>query len=104
MSTKVNLGWLSDTNGNKIAPKTLISQVISDDGVALEEKLDNIHVITEDNKNEDIPEHAVLVVDTTEDDLGGGGVETDYILTEQDKSAIAAMVLANFIDVTEVAL
>ena len=42
MSTTVNYGWLKDKNNNKIAPKTLSSQVITNDGTSLEDKIDGI--------------------------------------------------------------
>ena len=46
MSTVIKTGWLKDKNGEKFAPKTLTSQVITSDGVALEsaieEKLDEL--------------------------------------------------------------
>ena len=32
MSTEIIAGWLKDNDGNKFAPKTLVSQVINDDG------------------------------------------------------------------------
>lgn len=39
MSTTVKAGWLKDSQGNKFAPKTMSSQVITNDGVVLEEKI-----------------------------------------------------------------
>ena len=39
MSTTVKAGWLKDNQGNKFAPKTMSSQVINDDGILLEEKI-----------------------------------------------------------------
>jgi hypothetical protein len=42
MSTTVKTGWLNDKNGEKFAPKTLISQVQDNDGVLLEDKLNNL--------------------------------------------------------------
>ena len=39
MSTTVKAGWLKDSQGNKFAPKTMSSQVIRDDGVVLEDKI-----------------------------------------------------------------
>ena len=38
MST-VKTGWLEDNNGEKFAPKTLVSQVMTSDGVNLEYKI-----------------------------------------------------------------
>ena len=39
MSTTVKTGWLKDKNGEKFAPKTLSSQVVTNDGTILEDKL-----------------------------------------------------------------
>ena len=39
MSTTVKTGWLKDNNGEKFAPKTLISQVQTNDGTLFEEKI-----------------------------------------------------------------
>ena len=39
MSTTVKIGWLKDSNGEKFAPKTLISQVQTSDGILLEDKI-----------------------------------------------------------------
>ena len=39
MSTTVKIGWLMDKNGDKFAPKTLISQIQTNDGILLEEKM-----------------------------------------------------------------
>ena len=41
MGNKVNLGWLQDASGERIAPKTFMSQVLSEDGENLEKILDN---------------------------------------------------------------
>ena len=41
MST-IKTGWLNDKNGEKFAPKTLISQVQDANGVLLEDKLNNL--------------------------------------------------------------
>lgn len=39
MSTTVKAGWLKDSQGNKFAPKTIASQVMTNDGVTIESKL-----------------------------------------------------------------
>jgi hypothetical protein len=39
MSITVKTGWLKDSNGDKFAPKTLASQVQTDDGTLLEDKI-----------------------------------------------------------------
>lgn len=38
---KINLGWLKDKNGEKFAPKTITTQVISETGKNLEDRLEN---------------------------------------------------------------
>ena len=38
MST-INIGWLKNNNGEKFAPKTLSSQVMTSDGITLEDKI-----------------------------------------------------------------
>lgn len=39
MST-INIGWLKNKNGEKFAPKTLVSQVVTQDGIALENSIE----------------------------------------------------------------
>ena len=39
MSTTIKTGWLKDNNGDKFAPKTLSSQVVTSDGATLESKI-----------------------------------------------------------------
>lgn len=39
MSTTINTGWLKNNNGEKFAPKTLSSQVLTNDGTSIESKL-----------------------------------------------------------------
>jgi len=36
MSSTVNAGWLKDNNGDKFAPKTIASQVVTNDGISIE--------------------------------------------------------------------
>lgn len=43
MSTTVKTGWLKDSNGEKFAPKTLISQVQASDGSLLEDKISDLN-------------------------------------------------------------
>lgn len=51
MST-VNTGWLKDDNGEKFAPKTLSSQVITNDGVTLESVInENISTLEKNKSN-----------------------------------------------------
>lgn len=57
MSTIINTGWLNDDNGDKFAPKTLSSQVITSDGITLESKiqtdLDTLHDLVGDTSVSD---------------------------------------------------
>lgn len=39
MSTTIKTGWLKDSEGNKFAAKTLMSQVQTNDGISLEDKI-----------------------------------------------------------------
>lgn len=41
MSNVVKTGWLNDKSGDKFAPKTLSSQVVTQDGSTLESKIEN---------------------------------------------------------------
>ena len=56
MSTTVNVGWLKDNNGEKFAPKTLSSQIVTNEGTLfaeeIQEKIDNIDVGIEITKAE----------------------------------------------------
>ncbi len=49
MSTTVKTGWLKNNNGEKFAPKTLVSQVVTNDGVTLENKLNEDYLLLENN-------------------------------------------------------
>lgn len=40
MSQIINVGWLKDNTGEKFAPKTLVSQVVTNDGVQLNDKIE----------------------------------------------------------------
>ena len=44
MSSTVKIGWLKDSNGEKFAPKTLVSQVQTKDGKSMEDWLDEATV------------------------------------------------------------
>lgn len=37
--TTINTGWLKNNNGEKFSPKTLSSQVVTPDGILLEDKI-----------------------------------------------------------------
>jgi lysophospholipase L1-like esterase len=50
MATTVKTGWLRNENGDKFAPKTLISQVQTNDGVLLEEQITSLSETIEELK------------------------------------------------------
>lgn len=56
--TTIKTGWLLDNNGEKFAPKTLLSQVSTNDGILLERKIETdlsnleTQIITEKSKRE----------------------------------------------------
>ena len=39
MTETINIGWLKDNNGGKFAPKTLTSQIQTNDGILLDNKI-----------------------------------------------------------------
>lgn len=73
MPTTVKTGWLKDKNGDKFAPKTLVSQVQTNDGILLEDKISDIenaasraaYINIEDNENVEVPEGGGTSIDVT---------------------------------------
>ena len=65
MSTTIKTGWLNDEQGNKFAPKTLTSQVQTNDGVLLEDK---IQIDIEAAKTEILDKVALESIDAPIDD------------------------------------
>lgn len=87
MATKVSIGWLQDKNGDKFAPKTLLSQVQTLDGILLEDKL---------RAEFDSMKEEIL------DSIGSVSVETDIELSAESSNPVANWVLANeFDEITE---
>ena len=58
MATTINVGWLNDKNGDKFAPKTLSSQVITSEGITLENKIAEDMAILENEMNTALEEKA----------------------------------------------
>lgn len=54
MSTTVNKGWLKTDQGEKIAPKTLLSQVLTVEGESAENYINDAVYIDEDNTDGDM--------------------------------------------------
>ena len=84
MSTTVNTGWLKDNYGEKFAPKTLASQVVTPDGKSfveeIQEQLENVDVGIEITKAEYDALGDVVLTDgktyfITDIDGGGSGGE-----------------------------
>lgn len=82
MSTTVNTGWLKDNYGEKFAPKTLASQVVTPDGKSfveeIQEQLENVDVGIEITKAEYDALGDVVLTDgktyfITDIDGGGSG-------------------------------
>lgn len=82
MSTIVNTGWLKDNYGEKFAPKTLASQIVTPDGKSFEEEiqaqLENVDVGIEITKEEYDALGDVVLTDgktyfITDIDGGGSG-------------------------------
>ena len=68
MSTTVNTGWLKDKNGDKFAPKTLSSQVMTSEGVALESKINSDLAVLDSSKADLNHNHNNIYYDKTEID------------------------------------
>lgn len=60
MSNLIKTGWLEDNDGNKFAPKTLSSQVVTPDGTLLEDKIQSEFDKTS-NKVDNLSEEVVEV-------------------------------------------
>lgn len=67
MSTTVKTGWLNDKNGDKFAPKTLLSQIMTSDGTTLESKIEN-DLVTKEDMNAAIEQSSQVQIITWEAD------------------------------------
>lgn len=92
MSTTVKTGWLHDKNGDKFAPKTLISQVQTSDGILLEDKIQS----DLDTAKEDILANVSIDVDTALSSTSTNPVQNKVIDAEFDamSDAMGALELA----------
>jgi hypothetical protein len=85
MSTTVKTGWLKDENGDKFAPRTLTSQVQTNDGILLDDKiqkLDNLaNVATSGSYNDlaDKPTIPTLATETWTFTLEDGSTVTKAV-------------------------
>lgn len=105
MSTTINTGWLKDNNGEKFAPKTLVSQVITSDGKLFEDEiksqLDNIDVGIEITKAEyDALGDAVLTDGKTYfiTDAGNEGGSAKDVVFDNKASGLGAVNVQDAID------
>ena len=87
MSEIINMGWLTDNNGNKFAPKTLITQVQTVDGTLLDNKLESDMNLLRD----ELKAYA--------DDVASGQVSADH--NHDDKYYTEAELDAKFDEVDE---
>ena len=62
----INKGWLKNNKGEKFAPKTLVSQVITPDGIAFDKK------INEEYATKEAVQHLSKEIDDLQSLLGGG--------------------------------
>ena len=58
MSESVKRSWIVDKNGNKIAPRTFTSQITTDDGTLLDQKLENDLLALKSETDEKLVEEA----------------------------------------------
>lgn len=105
MSNVVKTGWLNDKSGDKFAPKTLSSQVVTQDGSTLESKIENNYAKKEDAKPYTDKEIAALskqiaFVDTEDnedvnDPYDGGTIVVDSELSLESENPVQNKVVAN---------
>ena len=95
MSTTIKAGWLKDKQGNKFAPKTLSSQVITTEGLSLEDKItEDLNTLDIELKNHTHEISEVENLQTTLDDkvsvsttINGKPLASDITLTASDVNA-----------------
>lgn len=80
MSTTIKTGWLTNHNGEKFAPKTLISQVQTSDGTLLEDKIQ----ADLDTIKSEILENYTITVDDALSSESTNPVQNKVINTEFD--------------------
>ena len=76
MSDIIKTGWLEDNDGNKFAPKTLSSQVVTPDGTLLEDKIQSELDKTSD-KVDNLSEEVVTVKESMSSGVTGQFATSD---------------------------
>ena len=93
MSTTIKTGWLEDNNGEKFAPRTITSQITTNDGTSLEQKIET-DILNSINEAKEYTDEKVNVLNETIENkvekIDGKGLSTnDY--TDKDKEKIDAI-------------
>ena len=76
MSTPIQTGWLKNNNGEKIAPKTLVSQIQENDGTSLETKLQNLAYLNEEDNE--------IITDVEEEHSGSVSIDDSLSTTSKN--------------------
>ena len=58
-TTTVNTGWIKDDNGEKFAPMTLSSQVITGDGISIDAAINGLNTNNDDKEFKEILIHTI---------------------------------------------
>lgn len=81
MSTTVKTGWLNDKNGDKFAPKTLVSQVQTSDGILLEDKIQADLEAVKSYADSIVPEIVTEVTsEVTDEQIPSAKATRDFLL------------------------
>lgn len=82
MAESAKTGWVKDNNGNKIAPKTFTSQVMTSDGTSLDDVISELH--KESSSGSSTSNTAGIVVGTCDTDAATAAkvvtVDSDFEL------------------------
>lgn len=91
----VKTGWLKDNSGVKFAPKTLVSQVTTDDGINLESKLSTDYVALKEEVNSYTDNKTVDLVSNTEFETK---METEILKVKNDSELYTNTKIADLIN------
>lgn len=85
MPTTVRKRWLKDKAGGRIAPKTLLSQVLTNEGVSAEKYIEDVaHIDIEDNENIETenPDNSSITIDAVLSEDSTNPVQNKVITKE----------------------
>ena len=95
--TTINTGWLKNNDGEKFAPKTLASQVLTKDGVSIEKKVEESKEYVDDEIDEFSKNVAFMNSNNNEDvenpDVEMNGVVVDSALSENSTNPVQNRVI-----------